>query len=382
MTDFANRALLPAGLRDMLPPDAAYEAEVSHRVMSFFAAHGYERVKPPLIEFEDSLLADAGPGLAAQAFRVMDPLAQRMMAVRPDMTSQIARIVTTRLTHAPRPLRLSYAGQVLRVKGSQLRPERQFGQAGLELIGSEAPTADAEIVALATQALTLVGVDQVTVDIGLPSLVPAICAALGTDVSDPALRNALDHKDVAVVAAAGGGAAETLRRLIDTCGPADVAVPALKALSLPPAAAAARDRLVTVVEHIRRAAPGLKLTIDPVESRGFEYYTGATFTIFSRTAAGELGRGGRYKPGGREAGVGATLFMDGILGALPGAQVERRVFVPLGSSRQTAEALRQQGWVTVAGLEPAEDAHGEARRIHCTHVIDGDAVVSVSEGDK
>ncbi len=382
MTDFANRALLPAGLRDMLPPDAAYEAEVSHRVMSFFADHGYDRVKPPLIEFEESLLADAGPGLAAQAFRVMDPLAQRMMAVRPDMTAQIARIVTTRLTHAPRPLRLSYAGQVLRVKGSQLRPERQFGQAGLELIGSDAPSADAEIVALATRALALVGVDQVTVDIGLPSLVPAICSALGTDVSAPALREALDHKDVAVVIAAGGGAAETLRRLIDACGPADLALPLVKALSLPPAAAAARDRLVTVVEHIRRAAPALELTVDPVESRGFEYYTGASFTIFSRAATAELGRGGRYNPGGREPGVGATLFMDGIVGALPGAQPGRRAFVPVGGSPRMAEDLRRQGWVTVAGLEPVKDARAEARRMRCTHVVEGDAVVSVSEGDE
>ncbi|MBI3445581.1 MAG: ATP phosphoribosyltransferase regulatory subunit, partial [Magnetospirillum sp.] len=73
MTDSANRALLPAGLRDMLPPDAAFEATVVHGVMGHFARQGYERVKPPLIEFEESLLDGAGSGTSSQTFRVMDP---------------------------------------------------------------------------------------------------------------------------------------------------------------------------------------------------------------------------------------------------------------------------------------------------------------------
>ena len=86
--------------------------------------------------------------MAPHTFRLMDPVSQRMMAVRADMTLQVARIATTRLDNAPRPLRLSYAGQVLRVRGSQLRPERQFGQAGIELIGVDNAAADAEVIAL------------------------------------------------------------------------------------------------------------------------------------------------------------------------------------------------------------------------------------------
>ena len=129
MSRAAEKALLPAGLRDILAPDAAFEAAVVERVMACFAAHGYERVKPPLIEFEDGLLAGPGAALASETFRLMDPVSQRMMGVRADMTLQVARIAASRLKNLPRPLRLSYAGQVLRVTGSQLRPERQFGQA-------------------------------------------------------------------------------------------------------------------------------------------------------------------------------------------------------------------------------------------------------------
>ena len=121
-------ALLPAGLRDTLPPDAGFEAEVTEGLMAAFAARGYERVKPPLIEFEENLISGSGAATAAQTFRLVDPVSQRMLGVRADMTLQIARIATTRLAELPRPLRLSYAGQVLRVVGSALRPERQFGQ--------------------------------------------------------------------------------------------------------------------------------------------------------------------------------------------------------------------------------------------------------------
>ena len=152
-----HRALLPAGLRDLLPPDAETEAASVEALMEVFAAHGYQRVKPPLLEFEDSLLAGSGAAVAEQTFRLMDPDSQRMMGLRADTTPQVARIATTRLAHAPRPLRLSYAGQCLRVRGSQLAPDRQIAQAGIELIGCDNPAADAEIVLVGAEALASVG---------------------------------------------------------------------------------------------------------------------------------------------------------------------------------------------------------------------------------
>ena len=95
------------------------------------------------------------------------------------MTVQVARIAATRLRKAPRPLRLCYAGQVLRVKGSHLRPERQFGQAGAELIGAPSASADAEIALLAASALGVLGVADLTLDLTIPTLVPSLTQALG-----------------------------------------------------------------------------------------------------------------------------------------------------------------------------------------------------------
>ena len=181
MNDTVNKGLLPQGLRDLLPPVAEAEAALVERLMAALASNGYERVEPPLVEFEDNLLSGAGAAMAKETFRLMDPVSQRMIGVRADMTPQVARIAATRLAKSPRPLRLSYAGQVLRVKGGQLNPERQLGQVGAELIGSDEVAADVEVLTVAAEALAAVGMTGLSVDLTLPRLVPLVCSALGLD---------------------------------------------------------------------------------------------------------------------------------------------------------------------------------------------------------
>jgi ATP phosphoribosyltransferase regulatory subunit len=375
MSEPCETALLPAGLRDVLPPDAAFEADVIERLMACFAQHGYARVKPPLIEFEESLLHGPGAAVAGQTFRLMDPVSHRMMGVRADITPQVARLAATRLATAPRPLRLGYAGQVLRVRGSQLRPERQFAQVGVELIGiPDGPAADAEVVLLAAEALQAVGVEALTVDLCFPPMAAAITAELELNAIDTdALDAALDHKDAAAVATLGGPAAALLEALLRAAGPADTALTQLAELALHGAAAAARDRISALVALIHEAAPGLTLTVDPVERRGFEYQTGVSFTFFAPGVRGELGRGGRYLAGSAaggtagEAATGFTLYMDSVLRALPMPRSRSRLYVPLGTPAGEAARLRAAGWLTVAGLAPAADARAEAARLGCTH---------------
>ena len=379
-TTLARRALLPAGLNDLLPLDAEHEAKVVGRLMKEFHRNGYERVKPPLIEFEEALLSGSGAALAHQTFRLMDPVSQRMMGLRADMTLQVARIAATRLHKAPRPLRLSYAGQVLRVKGTQLRPERQFGQVGVELIGSLRPEADAELVLLAANALTAVGATGVSIDLTLPTLVPIVCAALGVEGEDGrALRAALDRRDAAAVRDLAGAHAALMLRIMEAAGPAPAAVERLAAIDLPPEAEPERRRLTEVVRLLTAAAPDMALTIDPVEQRGFEFQTGLSFTVFARGVRGELGRGGRYRTGGDpgqgEPAVGFTLYTDTVLRAIPGPEAPRRVLLPHGTPRDAVAALQAEGWQTVAALEPVAEPLVEARRLGCGHVFqDGRAV--------
>jgi len=384
MDDTLHPALLPHGLRDILPPDARIEADTVERLMAILGHHGYDRVKPPLVEFESSLLDGPGVAMTHETFRLMDPISHRMIAVRADMTLQIARIATTRLVKSPRPLRLSYAGQVLRVRGSQLRPERQVGQVGAELIGSAAPEADAEVVTLAVEALNAIGVPGLSVDLTLPMLVPVILQALGVEGrAAEQLRAALDRKDAASVAAIGGPSAGILAALMAAAGPADRALDTIKAIALPDRAQAEVAALTEIIRLIRLRAPDLMLTIDPVENRGFEYHTGVSFTIFARNIRGELGRGGRYVAGGHQTedgytkratpepqpSTGFTLYSDTVLRALVFGPQPPRVLLPHGVDHATGIELRAAGWITVAGLEPVADAEAEARRLACSHVL-------------
>ncbi|MGF6229861.1 ATP phosphoribosyltransferase regulatory subunit [Inquilinus ginsengisoli] len=372
MTDAPNAALLPEGFYDVLPPDAAQEAAVIERMVAVLGGHGFDRVKPPLVEFEDTLLSGVGASMARHTFRLMDPMGSRMLGLRADMTVQVARIARSRLAAAPRPLRLAYAGQVLQVRGTQLRPERQFAQVGAELIGGAQPAADAEAALLAVEALQAVGVDRLALDLTEPTLVPALLGALGVEGgAATALRHALDRKDAAAVAQLGGPAAAALGGLLAASGPADAALAALSGIDLPAVTRPILDRLAEVVRLIRASAPDLMVTVDFVEHRGFEYHTGVAFTLFARGARGEVGRGGRYRANGAEGeeATGFTLFMDTVLRAVTPPQAPRRVFLPRGTARGEGAALRAQGYVTIAGLEPGADPLVEARRLGCSWVL-------------
>ena len=375
-----NTALLPAGLRDLLPPEAETEAAAVERLMGSFSAHGYQRVKPPLLEFEEGLLSGSGAAMADQTFRLMDPDTRRMMGVRADMTPQVARIATTRLAHAPRPLRLSYAGQCLRVQGGQLAPDRQIGQAGIELIGHDSTAADAEIVLVGAAALAAVGLTRISIDLTLPQLVPTLLDEAGIEGEARArLARALDRKDAAAVTERGGVLAGTLTDLLLAAGPADRALDALAAAALTPGARAHADRLAATVAAIRARAPELKLTVDPVEFRGVRYHTGVCLTSEAPGRAEELGRGGRYICGEAEPATGLTLYPDAVLRAAPPGRAKPRVFVPVDADAAAAARLRAEGWASVGALEACVDSHQAARDAGCTHVLSGDRPVAVTE---
>jgi ATP phosphoribosyltransferase regulatory subunit len=374
-------------MHDLLPPEAEVEAQVVARLMATLAAHGYERVKPPLVEFEETLFSGAGATMANGTFRMMDPASHRMIGVRADMTPQIVRIAATRLDNAPRPLRLSYAGQVLRVTGSEIRPERQIGQVGAELIGAAGPAADVEAIAVAGEALAEIGVPHLSVDITLPTLVPAVAEAYGiTGARAAALRAALDHKDIAAVAAVAGEAGKLIGNLLAATGPASATLSALDRIDLPQRARVERVRLGAVLDKLSAAAPELKVTVDPVENRGFEYHTGISFTFFAGGVAshgpvGDLGRGGRYDagdPAAPEPATGFTLYTDTILRTLPRSAASRRLLLPLDLDPARGRALREEGWITVAAFEPVADWQAEAHRLGCSHVFENGQPVAIS----
>ena len=371
-------ALLPAGLRDLLPPDAQTEAAAVETLMAVFASHGYARVKPPLLEFEDSLLAGAGAALSDQVFRVLDPDSHRMMALRADMTPQVARIAATRLAGAPRPLRLSYAGECTRVR-ALYDTDRQVPQAGIELLGADTPHADAEAMLVAAEALGALGLARISLDLTLPTLAPALLAAADvTGLRASTLTRALDRKDAAGITEHAGPLAPMLNSLLLAAGPAQPALAALAAADLPGPQRALAARLAEVVHLLTTQAPHIRVTIDPLEFRGFRYHTGIAVTAFAPGRHEELGRGGRYLSGESEPATGVTLFAGAILRAAPAPAPRAAILVPLGTDPAAARALRAQGFATVAALDQTCNA-AEAARLGCSHVFkDGNAVIATN----
>ncbi len=353
--------LLPEGFHDRLPPFADAAARLERRVLDAAFAHGYEQVDPPLVEFEGALTHRLKAGGARDSVRFVDPVSQATLAVRPDITAQVGRIAATRMGHHPRPVRLSYAGAVVRLRGGRIRPERAARQIGCELIGRESVAAAREVVGVAIEALQAAGLEGLSIDFTLPDLLGQLAGDMAPDTL-AALREALDGKDAAGVAAID----RAYLPLIEAAGPFEAALARLRESAHGPAL---KTRLDGLAEIAASVPAGVALTLDPTERHGFEYQSWLGFSLFKTGVPVEVGRGGSYAivhdDGAEEPAIGFSLYADAILDAGLAPVERRRLFVPVGADPAAAAELRRQGWVTVAALE-AEDT--PAAQL-CTHVL-------------
>lgn len=362
--------LLPVGLEDALPARARAITEAMRAVLDAMDGHGYDRVRPPLVEFEKSLAGRMEGVATRRMIRFTDPESLRTLALRSDMTVQVGRIAATVMASAPRPLRLCYAGDVAMLKADQLDPARQRLQLGAELIGSDSVSAASEIVGVAIDALKGAGLGNISVDFTLPDLVDTLAEkALPLDVDKrEAVRRELDTKDAGGLTAAGG---EAYLPLLYATGPFDEAIAKLAEIDVGGALTSRIAGLRDIAAIIGKRA---RITLDPTERHGFEYQSWFGFTLYAEGARGTLGRGGTYTiRGSEEAATGFTVYMDPLLEALGTRADEARktLFLPLGHDRDAAARLRAIGWRTVAAISGNEDA----KALGCTHRLeDGEAV--------
>lgn len=357
--------LLPVGLEDALPRRAAAISRAMRQVLGAMDAHGYDRVRPPLVEFEQSLAGRMEGVATRRMVRFTDPESLRTLVLRSDMTVQIGRIAATGLASAPRPLRLCYAGEVATLKADPLDPARQRLQVGAELIGSDSVAAAIEAVTLAVEALEAAGLAGLSVDFTLPDLVDTLAEQelpLADDTRD-AVRRELDMKDAGGLVAAGG---EAYLPLLYAAGPFPEAVARLEAVD-------AGGVLASRIEGLRRIAAALpghvRLTLDPTERHGFEYQSWFGFTLHAAGARGSLGRGGTYRiKGSDEPATGFSLYLEPLLDTLGSSPTEprRSIFLPLGHDRRTAARLREDGWRTIAAIT----GHEDAATLGCTHRLE------------
>jgi ATP phosphoribosyltransferase regulatory subunit len=381
MSHLRSAPLLPPGFADLLPPEAEALRQARDGVLGTLRGWGYRLVRPPLLEADTALFAGAGDNRPGNTFRLPDPQSREMLALRADMTPQIGRIAATRLGSAPRPLRLCYAGEVLRTQASGHDPSRQMIQAGAELIGAASPQAVAEVILLAVASCQAMGLEKLSVDLCLPALVDDLVQT--ADVlphQRDLLAAALQHKDIGALPQDLSAPVRALCAALFACvGPLAATLPQLADLPL------LNDRQRVLVAEVRALAAllataqlaqqGVTLTLDLSERQGFSFQSGVCFALFAPGLRGEIGRGGAYRIDlNGEPAAGFSVYLDPLLRALPKAAAPRLVLVPLGCGGDVAERLRQAGDTPVQSLVSAGPSADEARKLGCVGWWDGKTV--------
>ncbi len=356
---------LPRGVADYLPSRAAGIAAIESQVLRVAAAWGFLRIIPPALEFEDVLATGMGEGLRSRTFRFDDWQSGRMLAIPPDITPQIARIVATRLRGQPLPHRICYSGRVLRHAELQSGRNREIFQAGVELIGLDSPEADAEMVAMAVEVMQGLGIADFTVDLGQVAFCRGIFEACGLSGEPLAqLQEAVACKDTSTVArlvakyeVAGQSRQELLAmpRLFGGCEVLDEAARVVQNDHSRRALANLRE----VVAILELHGVARYLTIDLGETRGLDYHTGLTFEGFAPGIGEALFSGGRYDGLTTRYGLcaPATGFTCNILPLVQAQeacagrpQAPRRDILLFnrrddrGEALEIARVLRQQGF--------------------------------------
>ena len=293
------KAALPCGVRDLFLENAAKLSKLMATWRQLFESWAYTEIIPPTYEHYDVLMAGSDADFERRIFRVLDREGN-ILALRPDITTQVARIVGTKLHDLPLPLRFYYLSNVFRFEEPQAGRQREFYQAGLELIGAPGPDADAEMVAVLIEALQQVGLRGFQINLGQMAFFRAIVAELDLSPSQvEALKGAIDRKDEAGLRKSlmeweiDDGHAAALSELPQLCGSEEALE---RAANLAPnfGARQAIENLKQVYDLLLAQGLAEHLVIDLGEARGMDYYTGVTIEGFSPGLGFSICNGGRY----------------------------------------------------------------------------------------
>lgn len=296
-----NRWLLPEGVEEVLPPDAARVERLRRALLDAFDGWGYELVMPPTIEFLESLLTGAGHDLDLQTFKLTDQISGRMMGVRADMTPQAARIDAHKLRRES-PTRLCYIGTVLQSRPEGPATSRNPIQIGCELFGHAGVEADIEVVSLMLETLRVAGIGTCHLDLGHVGIFRGLAADAGLNAdAENRLWDALQRKAVTEIDEILGALEisavqrRMLRSLVELSGGVEVLDEANRVLAeAPETVQEAMRALWSIATSLERRQPEVALHFDLGELRGYAYHTGAVFAAFVPGHGEEVARGGRY----------------------------------------------------------------------------------------
>ena len=379
---------LPSGVRDLLPRAAARRRALAERVMAVFEAWGFARIVTPVFDCADVLERGLGHDARAAAIRFVEPGTGEVVALRPDITPQVARLVATRMAETEGPIRLCYEGAVTRLAGEL--GQRELLQAGIELIDAAPPGGDAEVLAVAAAALAASALPETRLDVGHGAPARHVLGAVDGEARHR-LAAALARKDrVGVRAAARAlpasvapSIAPLAEALVTLWGPAEATLARANALAWPDDVRGALAELAAVLAAFAELTdpPAPALTLDLGDLRGFDYYTGVRFAGYAGGAPDAVLRGGRHdeligRYGRAARATGFAIDLEavaeaqravGVAAAPPalgvaihgdGAARLARTLRARGLRVVTAPGAPTASWLRGAGLDAAIDAVG------------------------
>ncbi|MBQ6131673.1 MAG: ATP phosphoribosyltransferase regulatory subunit [Selenomonadaceae bacterium] len=305
----------PYGTRDFLPNEAATKRAVEQKIFGLFASFGYEEVVTPTMEYLETLTTSGGRIIEPHLFKMFDGL-NRTLALRHEMTTPIARLVVSRLKDSPLPLKLSYLTNVFRFRTNQPGRQCEFYQAGVELIGVSNAFADAEIIALAAQALNVAGLEDFKICLGQVEFAGGLMENLSADVQAQ-IKSAIERHDI--VALNNLDIDDTLKKIPTLQGGAEI-LTAAQSLADNARSRKALENLTEIYRLLEIYGVADKITFDLGLIRDFEYYTGMVFEAYAPGVGYSLAGGGRYDNmlkdfGAARAATGFALGIERILDA-------------------------------------------------------------------
>ena len=306
---------IPSGTRDVLPDEMRELRAITEAIRGVLERREYGEVWTPAIEYEDVLRR--GETGVAPAYRVMDDHGQ-VMALRPDMTVPIARIVATRYASAEPPLRFSYFAHAYRGVRPHRGQMREFLQAGIELVGAPGPDGTVEALSVLCEALDAVGLVGYRIALGSAAVYPALLETFGVDeATREVLMAALGARDFVALEneVVARGLPDALLRVPQLRGGPEVLDEVTGG-----EAGGLRDIWESLPDNVRE-----RIVFDLGLARGLGYYTGAFFDVLDPALGEPLGGGGRYDDllgrFGRDLpAVGWALQVDQLHLALAGEE--------------------------------------------------------------
>jgi histidyl-tRNA synthetase len=290
------------GMRDLLPEEARMMIFIEDAARRVAHLYGYKEIITPVVESYELLTAKAGDEVRSRMFAFKD-LGGRDVALRPEFTASIARLVATTFRNEPKPFRIFCMGSAYRYDEPQRGRYREFWQSDYELVGTNRPEADAEILMLTDSLMRNAGLAKFTMKIGHVGVIRGILQQEKiSEKEQNAIMQLMDKKeyDAAIILTEKAGAprkcATILRQLLACKGIEifEITRQMKELLREYPKSIAAVENLEEVLKLVRESECKIDMTVDAGFARGLEYYTGLVFEIYVPGLDIALGGGGRY----------------------------------------------------------------------------------------